>query len=1139
MKTFISLLLCFFVALPASAQRFIKVAGTTNDLLAQPVPDIHTVTLLRGYASTNENFNGLFQYIRTSTATPDGIRIFTPTFGAGVGRYHLLSSPTIYHTNFVLITTNVTVIVSSNLTLVTTNLTFVTTNTTNFGITFIDATTTNVFYPTNLFLLSASNMVAHADRVSDLVTLPLTIPFATLGGYYQPADGGGGDFMLTNTVTGTNFGTRIASATAGYSWDRIRPSGPLNLRWFGATGTTNQFANTFLTNCIAAATISPVGTGYNSHRGAAVFVPDGTYRLTNVINLPDGIHLSGQSRHGTIFDNTMLTNDVFYLDQPTTGGMSPSFFFENFTIHGTNTAVSAGSGIHISTNFNPTSSYEGTIQNVHIHGHLWHGIKIESGVTVHLNSVRVQACSSHGIWIKTPANNFQLSDCFSILNLGDGFRIESANNIAFIACASDQNEGSGFNIIGAHGVHLVSSSGERNRLDNFTLTSTDGVVMQVYNLIGVLSGAAPRDGIRIDGGKTVIIQNGVTQSSGTAAIGYALNVTNGVGSYPELVTVVGGTWTGGTAGVFNDPGKRMSFHTNMVFNTGQAHFDGLYPQLRLTTTTETNFTGIRLNNSLGPLGRKIELIYVGSNALTTPYNFPLGGAGINAQGDLSFGAGDDEVFRIYTNDNGYFFANLTNGNIISLGVVTAVGKIRSDVFSINTIVGADSSKDLKSVALSGLTFDGTTLSATGGGIGGADTQVQFNDGGVFGGDAGLTYVKATDALTVVGALASATLNTGNGAYELFAMDQNVRTTDDVTFDDITSTGNINLPDTADSANGVVTINSIPAIHFFGTQNTYLGESSGNFASTHAGNTGVGFETLGVITSSQGNVAVGVRALRDLTSGNGNNVAIGNNAANSQTTADRNTVVGAVAGGGLLAAGGSTLIGYDAETLVSTVSNVVVVGATANAGQSSIAIGYDAQANGTNSVAIGEAIANNTDNAAQIGGLGAYGMVLNVNAGQSATTRAKVGGSIFYSTTQLGNGALTETTVFTNIITGATLNANGDSLSFEAAGTFTASASVDKRIRVYFGATLIFDSGNIAVTAANDWGISGTIIRTGAATQKSIVRLNTSFASLSAYADYATPAETLSGSVGLGLTTSGTLASDVVGELWKIRWEPAP
>jgi len=54
-----------------------------------------------------------------------------------------------------------------------------------------------------------------------------------------------------------------------------------------------------------------------------------------------------------------------------------------------------------------------------------------------------------------------------------------------------------------------------------------------------------------------------------------------------------------------------------------------------------------------------------------------------------------------------------------------------------------------------LTSTGTTAAwaaATGGGTpGGSDTQVQFNDGGVFGGDSGLTFDKTNNALTVGGA----------------------------------------------------------------------------------------------------------------------------------------------------------------------------------------------------------------------------------------------------------------------------------------------------------------------------------------------------------------------------------------------------
>ena len=58
------------------------------------------------------------------------------------------------------------------------------------------------------------------------------------------------------------------------------------------------------------------------------------------------------------------------------------------------------------------------------------------------------------------------------------------------------------------------------------------------------------------------------------------------------------------------------------------------------------------------------------------------------------------------------------------------------------------------VTISSASNGAVTISgAAGGGIGGSDTQVQFNDGGAFAGDAGLTYNKTTDTLTITGDLA--------------------------------------------------------------------------------------------------------------------------------------------------------------------------------------------------------------------------------------------------------------------------------------------------------------------------------------------------------------------------------------------------
>lgn len=152
--------------------------------------------------------------------------------------------------------------------------------------------------------------------------------------------------------------------------------------------------------------------------------------------------------------------------------------------------------------------------------------------------------------------------------------------------------------------------------------------------------------------------------------------------------------------------------------------------------------------------------------------------------------------------------------------------------------------------------------------------------------------------------------------------------------------------------------------------------------------------------------------------------------------------------------------------------------------------------------------------------------------------AKVGGTIYQSTTQTGNTANTETNLFSRAIEAATLNTNGDSLSFYAAGTVAGTAAVDKQVKVVYGATTIIDTGSLAITAAEDWSLRGNIVRTGAATQKATVTFSISGSILTTtVTDYTTPAETLANAITLKVTGKGTNASDVVGEFFKVAFEP--
>lgn len=149
------------------------------------------------------------------------------------------------------------------------------------------------------------------------------------------------------------------------------------------------------------------------------------------------------------------------------------------------------------------------------------------------------------------------------------------------------------------------------------------------------------------------------------------------------------------------------------------------------------------------------------------------------------------------------------GDLIDLSLVNATDS--GDVIKINqTGSGKDISgtSDTWSISKAGviaaptgnfttsLTISGSPVSVGGDGgtPGGSDTQVQFNDGGSFGGDSGLTYNKATDSITIGGGLTAAVssnqdVNIGNSSTGDIAIGNS--STGDIAIGD-TSIGSITL-----------------------------------------------------------------------------------------------------------------------------------------------------------------------------------------------------------------------------------------------------------------------------------------------------------------------------------------------------------
>lgn len=141
-------------------------------------------------------------------------------------------------------------------------------------------------------------------------------------------------------------------------------------------------------------------------------------------------------------------------------------------------------------------------------------------------------------------------------------------------------------------------------------------------------------------------------------------------------------------------------------------------------------------------------------------------------------------------------------------------------------------------------------------------------------------------------------------------------------------GNVALPVTnAAGTQGVITLGGNRWVHNLGTNNSFVGESSGNMAltvGTTTDNTAVGYHTMMAIDGALRNVGVGSTALVALTDGD-DNTAIGSSALVLATTGSKNTAVGSSALSAITTGTDNIAIGYGAgiSATVASSSNIYI------------------------------------------------------------------------------------------------------------------------------------------------------------------------------------------------------------------------
>lgn len=193
-----------------------------------------------------------------------------------------------------------------------------------------------------------------------------------------------------------------------------------------------------------------------------------------------------------------------------------------------------------------------------------------------------------------------------------------------------------------------------------------------------------------------------------------------------------------------------------------------FAQTRTTATLETDqtFTGVKT------FGNLVNFDCASPAQITANQN------------DYALGA---KVCQRFTSDASRTFTGFSaTGAGVRFHILYNVGSFNivlshEDVLSAaaNRIISATGANlTLTPNQLALITYDPTStrwravhLSSGGGGSGtpgGADTQVQFNDAGAFGGDAGLTYNKTTDVLTASGGFSGPLTGTASLATALAA-----------------------------------------------------------------------------------------------------------------------------------------------------------------------------------------------------------------------------------------------------------------------------------------------------------------------------------------------------------------------------------
>jgi hypothetical protein len=321
-------------------------------------------------------------------------------------------------------------------------------------------------------------------------------------------------------------------------------------------------------------------TAANAAGGGIVYVPYGTYIVSNVITLKTGVHLLGShantwvNRFGTPLCSFKATSgfsgesmiSMLGMDITGSGHNEGNCRISNLELDGSAMSTGSVSGIHAQGEVMDVILTHVTIKNFTHNGiHTNIGTGTKAPHDWYLDSVVAYSNALYGFSMSMTDGYFR--NCISTTNKSDGWFMGPFGGLTFDGCQALWNTNNGLTLLGGAQTGNLTINGfltDRNGHDGIHIGPASGIASPPFVLTGITcsrdgrngnSGGGSYAGVRIDACANPVIINGITvntgvddDTTGTNSPQYGLSLT-GTNAY---VQVNGGYLHGDTTGWQDD-----------------------------------------------------------------------------------------------------------------------------------------------------------------------------------------------------------------------------------------------------------------------------------------------------------------------------------------------------------------------------------------------------------------------------------------------------------------------------------------------------------------------------------------------------------------------------------------------------------